>query len=212
MKNNLTCVILSHDLSKKYTDSLIKNIDDYIIFDSSFYGTPFAISFNLALRLGLDSGNHDWVMVCNNDISLTQKDLDTLSEELSDCPVGIYSPRVMGSGHGHKHMEWHVGSDKLRKVSWIEFVCPIIHREVFKNINGIDEKFSLGYGVDCDYCYRARQLHFTVGIIQSIAIRHFEHKSQSVHSEYRKKAEQQMAAEITKKYGYDWRKVLDFYP
>jgi len=211
LNTNIQCVILSHDLSQKFTDDLTKNLNDYVIYDSSFYGTPFAISFNLALSLGLDYG-HDWVMVCNNDITLTQTDLDTLSEILSQCPAGVYSPRVIGAGHGHKHMEWNLGSDVVRKTSWLEFVCPIIHRQVASNIGGVDENFTMGYGVDCDYCYRARQLNFNVGIIQPVQIQHFEHKSQGVHLEYRKKAEREMAIEITKKYGSDWRKLLDFYP
>lgn len=190
-------VTLSHNNSIEYTNKLKKRIPSIEVYDSSLHLTPFTISFNNALKT-ID--NNDWIMVCNNDISLNQQDLDTLNEVSKKLIPGIYSPAV-----NSPHPQMYKSDNRsVKNVKWIELVCPIIHRHVIQNIGYLDEAMPLGYGVDFDYCYRAQRSGYTSYVIQSVQILHYEHKSQENHKAYKSRASNEMHSYLTEKYGLDW--------
>jgi GT2 family glycosyltransferase len=200
-------IILHHDSSKEYTTAFIDKIipSTYLIVNSSKLQTQFTQSFNLGLEAFMDS-LFTHVMICNNDIDLTYEQLHQL-EDLIKGKKGIFSPVVNSPHAGVMHKQ---GDAVQRKVPWVEFVCPIIHRDVIEAIGLLDEGMPRGWGIELDYCYRARKAGFNTYLVQDIAIHHYGHKSQVDHGEYSHYANIEMNGRLREKYGDNWQEVLNY--
>jgi hypothetical protein len=200
-------IILHHDTSVEYTDNLMERLIPRasFIIDSNKYKTQFTDSFNLALEAFMQS-KFSHVMVCNNDIDLDYDRLIQL-EDLVKGRKGIFSPVVNSP---HNAVMSKIGDDQMRQVPWVEFVCPIIHKDVIKVIGLLDDKMPRGWGIELDYCYRAKQARFNTYLVQDIAIHHYGHKSQADHGEYSHYANIEINDRLTKKYGDNWQEVLKY--
>lgn len=208
-------IILHHDSSTEYTDLLKHSLGhiDYSIYDSSKHQTHFTESFNRAIQdnLGINYllfGDPlcDYVMICNNDISLSATDLEAL-EVILNGERGIFSPVVNSP---HSAVMSKIGDDQMRQVPWVEFVCPIIHKDVIESIGLLDNKMPRGWGIELDYCYRAKQAGFNTYLIQDVSIHHYGHKSQIDHGEYSHYANIEMNDRLKEKYGDNWQEVLKY--
>lgn len=200
-------IILHHDSSAEYTDQLkyaLGSITPYI-YNSSINQTHFTESFNRAIQENLHN-NWDYVMICNNDINLNATDVEMLEITLNGRE-GIFSP-ALNSPH------WKVmskeGDELFRQVPWVEFVCPIIHRDVIEAIGLLDDGMPRGWGVELDYCYRAKKAGFGTYLVQDIAIHHYGHKSQADHGEYSHYANIEMNDRLREKYGDNWQEILKY--
>ena len=202
-------IILHHDSSTEYTDLLKHSLGhiDYNIYNSSINQTHFTKSFNRAIQEVPESqGLYNYLMICNNDISLTATDLEAL-EVILNGERGIFSPVVNSP---HTAVMSKKGDKVFRQVPWVEFVCPIIHRDVIEAIGLLDEEMPRGWGIELDYCYRARKAGFNTYLVQDIAIHHYGHKSQADHGEYSHYANIEMNDRLREKYGDNWQEVLNY--
>jgi len=204
---SICCYILDHENSRKYTQELTSSISPYpyIVYDSSKHRTSFTSSFNRSLMAFMLLNKSNWVMVCNNDIDLDYDRLVELENILERSPQGIYSPLVSSF---FDFMFTKKNENLFSSTPWLEFVCPIIHKDVIRSIGLLDEKLTLGYGIDIDYCYRARNLGYGINLIQNVFVRHFGHKSQENRQEYNNTAVQEMEKVLLNKYGADWKSKL----
>lgn len=200
-------IILHHDSSQEYTDMLKMSLCGvgYKVYDSSTNNTHFTESFNNAIDM---VANEDWdyVMLCNNDINLTADQLEALYV-LFNNKIGIFSPVVNSP---HNAVMSKIGDDTFRQVPWVEFVCPIIHRYVIEKIGYLDNKMPRGWGIELDYCYRAKQAGFSTNLIQTVSVHHYGHKSQADHGEYSHYANIEMNDRLKEKYGDNWQEVLSY--
>ena len=202
-------IILHHDTSTEYTDLLKHSLGhiDYRVYNSSVNQTQFTESFNNAIKEVSESqGFYDYLMICNNDTNLTATDVEMLEVALNG-KEGIFSPVVNSP---HSGVMSRQGNDFLRQVPWVEFVCPIIHRDVIKAIGLLDENMPKGWGIELDYCYRAKKAGFRTYLVQDIAIHHYGHKSQSDHGEYSHYANIEMNGRLREKYGDNWQEILKY--
>lgn len=200
-------IILDHINSREYTNLLIDRIEDieYTIIDSTYLNTSFTESFNIGLIKGY-SKNTDHLMICNNDISLCKNDILNIDNIIKDM-TGIFSP-VFNSPHaGVMSVK---NNESLREVPWIEFISPIFSRDLINKVGILDQNLSYGWGVELDYCYRAKLNNYNTFLIQAIQCQHFEHKSQKNHSEYSHNANLEMNSVLSKKYGPTWQKTLSY--
>jgi GT2 family glycosyltransferase len=200
-------IILHHDTSTEYTDLLKHNLGhiDYFVYNSSVNQTHFTESFNRAIQEALHT-DYEYLMICNNDISLTARDVEMLEVALNGRK-GIFSPTLNSP---HWKVMTRTGDEFIREVPWIEFVCPIIHRDVIKAIGVLDEGMPRGWGVELDYCYRAKKAGFSTYLVQDIQIEHYGHKSQTDHGEYSHYANIEMNDRLIKKYGDNWQEILQY--
>jgi len=204
-------VVLDHKKSRHYTDMLISRLEDYPfeIIDSSYMNTKFSESFNIGLIKGYSyclDNNFDYIMICNNDISLTKKNLLFLNSLIKD-QEGIFTPYCNSP---HKSVMHPIDNRDIREVPWVEFICPIIHKNIVKNIGVLDLDMRLGWGVELDYCYRASLKNYNSFLIQSCGIEHYEHQSQDNHSEYCDIAGSEMNYFLLEKYGPNWHSLLKY--
>lgn len=200
-------IILHHDTSAEYTNQLKHNLGhiDYCVYDSSVNKTHFTESFNRAIQEALHT-DYEYLMICNNDISLTARDVEMLEVALNGRK-GIFSPTLNSP---HWKVMTRTGDEFIREVPWIEFVCPIIHRDVIKAIGVLDEGMPRGWGVELDYCYRAKKAGFSTYLVQDIQIEHYGHKSQTDHGEYSHYANIEMNDRLKEKYGDNWQEILQY--
>ena len=201
-------IILHHDSSQEYTKQLDNNLSGVgrLVYNSSVAKTSFTQSFNYCLESAKPSQILSYIMICNNDIDLTDTQVVALNNIL-DGKVGIFSPVVNSP---HNAVMSKVGNDQMRQVPWVEFVCPIIHRDVIEAIGLLDNKMPRGWGVELDYCYRAKQAGFSTNLIQTVSVHHYGHKSQSDHKEYSHYANIEMNDRLKEKYGDNWQEVLNY--
>lgn len=202
-------IILHHDISTEYTNLLKYSLGhiDYRVYDSSVNKTHFTQSFNNAIKEVPESqGFYDYLMICNNDINLTATDVEMLEIALNGRK-GIFSPVVNSP---HSGVMSRKGNDLIKQVPWVEFVCPIIHRDVIKAIGLLDEGMPRGWGIELDYCHRAKKAGFGTYLVQDIAIHHYGHKSQADPAEYSHYANIEMNDRLREKYGDNWQEVLNY--
>ena len=205
---SISCYILDHENSRQYTEDLTKRISPHhhTVYDSSKHKTSFTTSFNRSLMAYLSfKEENDWVMVCNNDIDLDSIKFNEIEKYMACVPPGIYSPLVSSF---HEFMFTKFKEYPFRSTPWIEFVCPIIHTSVIESIGFLDSKLTLGYGIDLDYCFRARSLGYGVNLLQNVFVNHYGHKSQSNRKEYNTQAVLEMENVLLQKYGSNWKTEL----
>jgi hypothetical protein len=191
-------IVLSHNSSLDYTKAFMKSTNDiFTVYDSSKAKTQFTKSFNNCLK----SISEEWIVICNNDIDLNSYDVLDIERLIEDKEAGIYSP-IVNSPHPQMY--------KAGKVNWLELVIPIIHKDVIIEIGMLDEDMIRGWGVDMDYCYRAKNAGFNIEILPTRAIKHYEHKSIGNIPDYMDKASSEMNTFLRNKYGANWRKILDY--
>lgn len=204
-------VILDHEKSRRYTDLLVSRLEDYPyeIIDSTYLKTQFTESFNIGLIKGYSyclQNNFDHIMICNNDISLTKNNLLILNDIIKK-QEGIFSPSCNSP---HRSVMNPIDNNDIRKVPWVEFICPIIHKNIIKNIGILDLDMRHGWGVEVDYCYRASLREYQTFLVQSCEVQHYEHQSQDDHSKYCDIANHEMNYFLMEKYGPNWHSLLQY--
>jgi hypothetical protein len=204
-------IILHHKNSEIFTKELELNLigRDYGVVDSSYLKTRFSETFNIALTLGfkkMKSGEYSHVMICNNDINLNSDHLVKIESYIDDMS-GVFTPSVNSP---HSSVMSASGSDGLREVPWVEFICPIFSIDVLREVGYLDLDLSYGWGVELDYCYRASVREIKTFLVQNVQIQHYEHRSQEDHGEYSHYANIEMNHVLSEKYGSSWQETLKF--
>jgi hypothetical protein len=205
-------IILDHEKSRNYTNELISNLGDYPheVVDSTYLKTKFTESFNIALIKGYsfltEDNDYNHVMVCNNDISLNKNNLILLNKIINN-KVGIFSPSCNSP---FKKVMSRQNNESLREVPWVEFICPIIHKDIIKDVGLLDFDIKHGWGIEIDYCYRAKKKDYHIFLAQDCEIQHYEHQSQDDHGAYSHIASTEMNHFLSLKYGSGWQPILQY--
>lgn len=118
----------------------------------------------------------DAVWVLNNDVTgLTPALWSALIEALvRNKHLAAVSPAVRRSGH----IEMRPGREfrgrvdpKARREKFIDWVCPMVRVKAWNDVGGFDENLA-GYGVDLDFCKRARDREWRFAVLPQFTIDH----------------------------------------
>lgn len=203
-------VILHHDSSTKYTKMLVNGLDrKYSVVDSSKLETHFTESFNIGIVRGLLKTyrtDYTHIMICNNDIKMDEDDLLELDKIVAGKD-GIFSPALNSP---HTAVMSPKSSDELRVVPWIEFVAPIFSRNVLKKVGILDELMPRGWGVELDYCFRAKNRGYETSLCQNRVIHHYGGKSYSEREKHCHISNAEMNDRLSEKYGENWQEILQY--
>lgn len=147
----------------------------------------------------------DWQFagLFNNDIIIQPGFIDNLLSPFENKSVGIVSP-TFNSPHRFIYVE----DGSVFLAPYVEFTAPVIRRECFEKTGKLNEVFRLGWGVDFEYCFRARQAGFKIMVNGASKFTHLEHKSIKEFSKYAQKAANEMKAGLYKSMGGNWRALL----
>ena len=156
------------------TNDLCKTIPEDIVIDNGseipysgpnkYYRIPRNIGvtkgWNEAIKHFYNDFDAFWMM--NNDIVISRDSIERIKSIIADPNIKFITPSF-NCWMDHCRNK---NSNTVREVKAIEFTAPIIKREVFDSIGLWDEIFSMGWGVDFDFCYRATnagiKMHFVV--------------------------------------------------
>lgn len=103
--------------------------------------------------------------------------------------------------------------DHIRRVGYsirpvVEFTAPIFRVSALKEIGNFDTRFELGWGIDYDWCFRARRKGYSIAMVEDVSFYHFQHSSIDRTDEGRQnyflRAREQMNTGLTEKYGSNW--------
>lgn len=163
----------STDETEKYCQGLNK-----IIYYKMDENIGFPRGHNYIIEKNLD--NYDYVLIANNDIELTKEWLDKMLEYMKTydivAPVNRVREKLVIGGKlldkDGKGEYVYVGDKK--NIDWLQFSCVLIKKQVFKKIGLLDEGFGLGYYEDVDFCLRAREYGYKLGIANDTTIIHYD--------------------------------------
>lgn len=194
------------DMSKKCFDSIGEHTDDFEIIAVVNGGEfPFSVpgkiirneqnlGFPVAVNQGIKAAQGEIIVILNNDTLVTPGWLDHLDEHLKTfdiigpvsnyvsgpqkIEVGIYTiPDGLNSQAAKIYSE---NQGRAIPFHRLVFFCVVIKKEVINKIGLLDEQFSPGNFEDDDFCLRAVEAGFKLGIAQDVFIHHYgsvTHKS-----------------------------------
>ena len=113
--------------------------------ENIFFGGGFNVVMNYFL-----STDHDYLYFLNNDLIFHGPSFLTTSlKEAVESGAGVYSPSIINASIEQCHWKqmWNWGNG-LREVSWIDFQCPLIHRNVLEKIKQYPDELIYGWGLD----------------------------------------------------------------
>ncbi len=149
-------VIVTYKPDVAVLTTLRKNLEGkpVIEIDNTQHNVGYGGGANAGIRRALARGA-EWVVILNQDIEISTKALDDLSDTLSHCRPGILGPFA----------------GKLDKKRWTSILGKgtdyisgsfmAIHKSVINKIGMFHEPYFMYYE-DADYCIRARKAGFTL--------------------------------------------------
>jgi len=110
----------------------------------------FGGGFNVVLNYFLNETNHDYLYFLNNDLIFHGPSFIKNSiKEATENDAAVYSPSVINASmsqcHWRQMWNWGIGA---REVKWIDFQCPLLRRDILKEINKFPEELIYGWGLD----------------------------------------------------------------
>jgi hypothetical protein len=133
----------------------------------------FGGGLNLAFQWVLDNPEYDSLLFLNSDLIVHGKDfVKTLRKELNEYK--IISPSVIQPEEDQCYWptmnSWY--SKEIRQVPWVDFQCPLIHRDFIEHIKQYDDDLIYGWGNDVYSGYICNQNNWKIGVIDLATVVH----------------------------------------
>ena len=143
----------------------------------------FSGGVNLAVNYALDS-DFDAFLLLNNDTLVPSNTIKYLANSLIDNRFDIVAPIIYC--YPEKHKVWTKGFYYNRfsglitqrdisfipgTIFYLSGCCVLIHSRVFQDVGLLDTSFFM-YGEDVEFCFRAVQKGFRIGIVDKAYIYH----------------------------------------
>ncbi len=169
MKQDIWFVIVTYKPDTAILERLQKSLGGrpVITIDNSKKNLGFGGGANVGIRKALESGAQ-WLVILNQDIDLTKRDVDKLYTKLLLLPPCIAGPLVGGLDE----RRWTTVLPS-KKVDYISGSCMAIHRSVFDK-TGMFYKPYFMYYEDVDFCVRAKNAGFPLIHVSIAGISHNE--------------------------------------
>ena len=185
-QNDLEKIIIVEN-SANFTElNILKDIfknDKHVEILEPSRNLGFSGGVNLALNSAIDA-RFDAFLLLNNDTIIPPNTVKHLAKSMIDKGFDMASPTIYC--YPEKHKVWSKGYYYNRffglitqrniafvpgTVFYLSGCCILIHRQVFKNIGLLDTSFFM-YGEDVEFCFRAVQKGFRIGIVEKAHICH----------------------------------------
>lgn len=153
---------------------------EQIIRNTENQGFPKAVNQGIRQALG------DVIVILNNDVIVTAGWLDHLDEHLENfdiigpCTNNVSGPQKIEAGLSNFPADlddyarefYSKNQGKAKPFHRLVFFCVAIKREVLNEVSELDEQFSPGNFEDDDFCLRAIDSGFKLGIAEDVFIYH----------------------------------------
>jgi O-antigen/teichoic acid export membrane protein len=186
----------------KTKKSLVENLENEIrrlkledykvyIIDNSKNNKGFASGVNKGIKKGLKEGGELFV-VANPDISIRNIKTESILEAGKQFDIwGLAMNQADNVYYGGKIDKWRMSGGLIAKkprkrfteVDYVTGSLMFIKRKVIEKIELLPEEYFMYYE-DVDYCLKAKNAGFRVGIDSSLTYEHFEHSNNYPEKEY----------------------------
>ncbi len=187
-------IVFSSD--KRYSDCDVHLLDKN-------YG--FTAGWNKAVEHFYNEFDAFWLM--NSDIIVSRHCIKRISELMERHEINIITPAFNCWMNTTRNRNAH----GTREVKVIEFTAPVIKKQVFEKVGFFDERFARGWGVEFDFCHRARKAGFKIHVDDGSNFFHMGQQTINAtvgYAEYGPKAHHEMESGMSAKYGLNWKKSL----
>lgn len=195
MKKTLA-IIINHN-RKSYTNALYRSLkpyerNDYDLFvldngstdtsevseftsfsaeTNSYYGG----ALNITLSVLLENPQYDSLLVLNNDIILHPYHfVQVLRNTMFDHNYHVVSPSVLQPEETQCYWpqmhNW--GSAVPRPVRWVDFMCPLLRRDVVEHIREYDNDLIYGWGQDVYTGIVCEQQQWNLAVVDTLSVIH----------------------------------------
>jgi GT2 family glycosyltransferase len=215
-------VILNHN-RREYTDRVYRMVAPYakdqydvVVLDNGSTDTSevsqytmyqsetncyFGGGFNLAMQLMQQNEQYDSMLFMSNDIILHGYNyISKLRSIMFDEDYAVVASSVTQPEEGQcfwKQMHnW--GASKTRTVKWVDFMCPLIRRDVLDTIGQYDMDLVYGWGLDIYTGVVCEDKGWKTGVTDTLSLIHFsaqtvkDNKANLTMSDYARNAESGM--------------------
>ena len=162
-------LIIVDDGSNEETSRFLKSLPgiDYIRNETSF-------GWCKAINQGIKIAKADLIVFANNDVVVTPDWFEKMKRHIDnkEHKVGVLGP-VTNRVEGYQHIDFNKEGITFNKSDVVTFFFVMVKKELMDKIGGLDERFGLGGQDDADYCIRAREAGYTVGIARDVFIYHY---------------------------------------
>lgn len=165
---NYYITVLDNGSTEKHE---ISEHTEYFLDENVYYGGALNFIFNKIL----ESIEYDSVLIFNNDLFVPPYNfVGLLRKTMFDMDYKVVSPAIIQPSEYQcywKQMHnW--GSVEPRQVKWVDFVCPLIHRNVVEKINQYSPKLLYGWGQDVYAGIVCEQEGWKISVIDTLTIVH----------------------------------------
>jgi len=148
---------------------------------------------------------YDAVWQLNNDVTFDWDVLSKLAGRMEREPsMGVISPAIYGNHH--KHMTPRKDG-ALCLVSWVDWVAPLVRMKAWQEVGPFDTELR-GYGMDLDWCGRARQRAWGCFVDHGARVFHESGATRKRLGGNGIDRNELMEAVLTRKWGGEWRRWL----
>lgn len=182
---NVAAVTVLYNTPSSYVEQLQKQLHDAQIsttffIDNSGTDKGYAAGVNEVLQKNIDT--FDVILVCNPDISLNGLTLQLIEESSKQFDIWGYGMKQDGKMYyggelDPMRMSGGLISQKpdvrFNSTDFVSGSCMCISTSVIRNIGLLDESYFMYYE-DVDYCFRASQAGFRIGVDCGFTYKHYE--------------------------------------
>lgn len=141
-----------------------------VVVDNTQNNRGYGAGANIGIKEALDKGA-EWVVICNQDIVLTKKDIGKLKKTLHDS-----NPRIVGPEAGSfDKKRWSTKLTAGGSIDYISGSCMAIHKKVIEKIGYFYEPYFLYYE-DADFSVLAKKAGFP---LRHVALSGYKHDHNS---------------------------------
>ncbi len=138
------------------------------------------LGFAKAVNIGIAKSVAPYICILNNDTIISPGAFRLMLSYMGGDPkLGIVGPRTnrcetaqRADGPGEPGLTYTNGL--------IAFFCTILRREILDDVGLLSEEYGLGYGEDDDYCIRAVQAGWRLGIANDAWVWHDHHATYKI--------------------------------
>lgn len=164
----------------------------------------FTKNWNRILRFMIDQKYGDAYWLMNSDIELGM----AAQVRMHYLMMSEAYPMITPSFNCWMKQCRNQGTGDIRKIGCMEFTAPVIRRDVFERIGLFDERFTMGYGVDFDFCLRAKNAGIGLYCDDGSRFNHLKHRSILNIWKYKSHANEEMDRGMTEIYDSHWRDLV----
>lgn len=169
-------IIVTYKPDKEALRRLMAAIGTYraIVVDNTGNNIGYGRAANHGMKQAFEAGAK-WVIVCNQDIRISQAGITHFCAMAQKCAPGIVGPEAgtLDPKRWTTVLASRPGLEAGSQINYISGSFMAIHRDVWQATNGFYEPYFMYYE-DVDLCVRARKLEFP---LKQIYIEGFRHGS-----------------------------------